>query len=34
MGAAARVAATQYARANECLKFVQVLEQAHCPLHL
>ena len=34
MGAAARVAATQYARANECLKFVHVLEQAHCPLHL
>jgi glycosyltransferase involved in cell wall biosynthesis len=34
MEAAARVAATQYARANECLKFVQVLEQAHCPLHL
>ena len=34
MGAAARVAAAQYARANECLKFVQVLEQAHCPLHL
>ncbi len=34
MGAAARVAAAQYARANECVKFVQVLEQAHCPLHL
>lgn len=29
MGAAARIAATQFARANECLKFVQVLEQAH-----
>jgi len=34
MEAAARVAATQYARANECLKFVQALEQAHCPLHV
>jgi glycosyltransferase involved in cell wall biosynthesis len=34
MGAAARVAAAQYARANECVKFVQVLEQAHCPLIL
>jgi colanic acid biosynthesis glycosyl transferase WcaI len=34
MGAAARVAAAQYARTNECVKFVQVLEQAHCPLHL
>jgi len=34
MGAAARVAAAQYARANECVKFVQVLEQAYCPLHL
>ena len=32
MGAAARIAATQFARANECLKFVQVLEQAHHPL--
>ena len=29
MGAAARIAATQFARADECLKFVQVLEQAH-----
>jgi putative colanic acid biosynthesis glycosyltransferase WcaI len=34
MEAAARVAATQYARANECLKFVQALERAHCPLHV
>lgn len=33
MGAAARVAATQYARADECLQFIQVLEQAHCPPH-
>jgi colanic acid biosynthesis glycosyl transferase WcaI len=33
MGVAARVAARQYARAEECLKFVQVLEQVHRPLH-
>jgi colanic acid biosynthesis glycosyl transferase WcaI len=32
MGAAARIAATQFSRANECLKFVQVLEQAHLSL--
>jgi colanic acid biosynthesis glycosyl transferase WcaI len=32
MGVAARVAAGQYARADECLKFVQVLEQALRPL--
>ena len=33
MGAAARIAATQYARADECLQFIEVLEQAHCPPH-
>jgi hypothetical protein len=33
MGVAARVAARQYARAEECLKFAQVLEQVHRPLH-
>jgi colanic acid biosynthesis glycosyl transferase WcaI len=33
MGVAAQVAASQYARASECLKFVHVLEQAHCPPH-